>query len=157
MKGSVILNNLICPISAEQVNKTIVRLTGFLVASLVVLFVVTLQPLIIVLLAVDFTVRGFSLFRFSPLSFIACVIAYVFKLKPKMIDKAPKLFAARVGLIFSLVALGMFMVSVNASSVILLVLMSFALLESLFDFCVGCVVYTYIVLPIHKKQLSKRP
>ncbi len=149
------MNNLICPISAEQVNKTIVRLTGFLVASLVVLFAVTLQPLIIVLLVVDFTIRGFSLFRFSPLSFTACVIAYVFRLKPKMIDKAPKLFAARVGLIFSIVALGLFSVSVNVSLVILLVLMSFALLESLLDFCVGCVVYTYVILPIHKKQLNK--
>ncbi|MBW1753778.1 MAG: DUF4395 family protein [Deltaproteobacteria bacterium] len=30
--------------------------------------------------------------------------------------------------------------------------MGFALLESVFDFCVGCVVYTYVVLPIFKES-----
>jgi hypothetical protein len=30
--------------------------------------------------------------------------------------------------------------------------MACALMESLFDFCVGCVVYTYLVLPFNKTK-----
>ena len=36
----------------------------------------------------------------------------------------------------------------GAALAIILVLISFALLEALCDFCVGCLVYTYVVLPV---------
>lgn len=148
------MNKLLCPISAEQVNKVIVRLTGFFVAVTAITYAVTMEPLLLGLLVVDFVIRGFNIFRFSPLSFLACMIAVGLKLKPTFIDKAPKLFAARVGLLFSSVALGLFFVSPVASIVVISILVVFALLESLFDFCMGCVVYTYIVLPIHNRQMK---
>jgi hypothetical protein len=71
-------------------------------------------------------------------------------LKPTLIDKAPKLFAARVGLLFSIMGFVWFVLSPIASIVVIAVLTFFAFLESLFDFCVGCVVYTYVILPMDK-------
>jgi hypothetical protein len=105
---------------------------------------------------IDFVIRAFTPLKYSPLSYAAKTIASWLKLTPKPIDKAPKLFAARVGFLFSVAAFTLYYVSPTVSLVIALVLMSFALLESLFDFCVGCVVYTYIVLPIHKRQEAKK-
>jgi hypothetical protein len=149
------MNQLVCPMSKERANKNVIRLTGFLVALTVVLYAVTKQPLLMAFLVIDFIIRAFSLLRFSPLSLIACGINILFRLKPKMIDKAPKLFAARVGVLFTVASLGLSFISIQASVIVALVLMVFALMESLFDFCVGCVVYTYVVLPIHKKSLLK--
>ncbi len=150
------MNNIICPISTEKVSKNIVRLTGLLVAITVGIYAITLQPLIIAFLIVDFIIRAFSIFKFSPISLVACGIATLFKMKPNLIDKAPKLFAARVGVLFTVTAFVLYFVSIPASVVVMLILMSFALLESLFDFCVGCVVYTYLVLPVHSRNLKKK-
>ncbi len=36
-----------------------------------------------------------------------------------------------------------------------LVLMSFALLETVFDFCVGCIVYTSVVFPLLGKRQNE--
>ena len=145
------MNTLICPISKDKVNRSVVRLTGFIVAMLVLLFAITANPLIIVFTAVDFYIRAFTSLKISPIAWLAKTIARTFHFKVDMIDKAPKLFASRVGFIFSATASLLFLVSPVVSIAIALTLMSFALLESLFNFCVGCVVYTYIVLPLNKR------
>ncbi len=150
------MNTLVCPISTEKVNKSVVRITGFLIASLVILYAITGSIYFIAGMIIDFIIRAFTPLKFSPLSYLASKIAKTLNLTPKAIDKAPKLFAARVGFLFSLTSFALFYISPAASLIVALVLMSFALLESLFDFCVGCVVYTYIVLPIHKRGEAKK-
>lgn len=153
MERNGVMNKLICPISDEKVNKAVVRLTGFFVAVLSFVYIFTNNPWVLVFLIIDFTIRAFSIFRFSPLSFIACSINILFTIRPIMIDKAPKLFAARVGLLFSITSLVLFFVSPVTSIAVLGVLTFFALLEALFDFCVGCVVYTYVILPLNKSNI----
>lgn len=146
------MNTLICPISTEKVNKHTVRLTGFLVASTVVLYAITSSPLVLLLLGTDFIIRAFTSVKYSPLSWLASRIIAVTNLMPIAIDKAPKIFAARVGFLLTLTALSLSLVSPTASLIVMLVLMVFALLEALADFCVGCVVYTYIVLPLSNRN-----
>lgn len=146
------MNSLICPISTNRTNRSIVRLTGLLVALSLVTYIVTGHILIILALAVDFYIRAFTKLKFSPLSFIGSKISQLLKLNVKLIDKAPKIFAARVGLVFSLTIALLSLINPTASIIISLILISFALLESVFNFCVGCVVYTYLVLPFYKKS-----
>lgn len=145
------MNTLICPISKDKVDRNVVRVTGFIVAMLVLLFAITANPLIILFTAVDFYIRAFTSLTISPVAWLAKNLTKAFHLKGEMIDKAPKLFAGRVGLIFSASSSLLFLVSPVASITVALTLMAFALLESLFNFCVGCVVYTYIVLPLNKR------
>lgn len=146
------MNTLICPISTEKVNKSVVRITGFLVATTVILYALTGNILFMVYLIADFTIRGFSSLKYSPYSWLASKLSHKLNLKVKPTDKAPKLFAARVGFIFSLTTVGLYFVSPVAALIVAFILMTCALLESLFDFCVGCVVYTYIVLPLNKDK-----
>lgn len=145
------MNALICPISKNKVNRTVVRLTGFIVAMSVLAFALTGQPAIIALLAADFYIRAFTSLTISPVAWLAKTLTRTFHLKGEMIDQAPKLFASRVGFVFSASSTLLFLVSPIASIGLALVLMGFALLESLFNFCVGCVVYTYIVLPLNNR------
>lgn len=146
------MNSLICPISNNKTNKNAVRITGFIVASSIVLYALTSNIYIILALSIDFYIRAFTNLKFSPLSFIAFKTTKLLKLKTIPIDKAPKVFAARVGFLFSLSIITLSFLSPVASLVVALVLMTFAILESVFSFCVGCVVYTYLVLPFYKKS-----
>lgn len=146
------MNSLICPISTNRVNKPVVRTTGFLVATSIVLYVLTSNILILFALSIDFYIRAYTDLKFSPLSFLASKITKLFKFKKFLIDKAPKVFAARVGLLFTLTAIGLSFVNPTLPIIVSLILMSFALLESVMNFCVGCVVYTYLVLPFYKKS-----
>jgi len=146
------MNALICPISSEKVNKSVVRTTGFLVAFTVVLYAITGSVVFMLLLLADFTIRGFTTLKISPYAWTAKKLSQTLKLKAEFIDKAPKLFASRVGFVFALSAVILYFANPVVSLIIALTLMSFALLESVFDFCVGCVVYTYIVLPINNRK-----
>src|SRR6266496_2311297 len=125
--------SLLCPISPLRVGESTVRLTGLLVAALIML-----------VLAIDYRVRAGTRWPSSPLSWLAARLVRALHLPNRPIDKAPKLFAARVGLLFAL-ASGI-LTSLHAPSglVVGLALMGFALLESLLNICVGCLVYTYV-------------
>jgi len=144
------MSTLICPISKETANKSVVRLTGFLIATLIALYALSNSVYIIIVILIDFIVRAFTSLKYSPLSWVATQIVKVLHLKPIIIDKAPKIFASRVGLLFSITALAVYPLNPQISLILLLILMVFALLEALFDFCVGCIVYTYVVLPLNK-------
>lgn len=139
---------LICPLSNLRTDRNVVRITGFMMAAMIALYAATGQIIFVVLIAVDYFLRAFTSVKHSPFSWIACQVARALKLTEKPIDKAPKMFAARVGFLFASATVVLYFVFPAASLVVGLSLMSFALLESVFDFCVGCVVYTYVVLPV---------
>jgi hypothetical protein len=72
--------------------------------------------------------------------------------KPVLIDKAPKIFAARIGFILtSLTSLLALVGFPMAASVTGAVLVLFAFLECGLNFCAGCWVYTYVVYPLVRK------
>lgn len=147
------MKNIICPISDQRVDENIVRFTALWVVLLTGLTVLVPNIYIPFFLAADFYIRAFTKAPFTPLSWISRRMVKLFKLKPHMIDKAPKIFAARIGLSLSVLMLlaGIFgyttaLISIGA------VLMFFAFLECGINFCAGCWVYTYLVLPVYKEK-----
>lgn len=145
------MNNIICPVSNEKANENVVRITAFWVILLTGLFIVFPNPYIPLYLAVDFYIRAFTKSRYSPISWISAGIARGLRFPPRWIDKAPKIFAARVGFLFAVMisAFTLSGVSVAATSTAS-VLVLFAFLECGLNFCAGCWVYTFIVLPVYK-------
>jgi hypothetical protein len=72
--------------------------------------------------------------------------------KPKLIDGSPKIFAAKLGFLFStLILLFTTMDYKLLSSGVGIMLILFALLEGTFNFCVGCKIYS-IIESIKKTQ-----
>ncbi len=94
--------SLLCPISPLRVGESTVRLTGLLVAALIMLYVLTGAGVIMLVLAIDYRVRAGTRWPSSPLSWLAARLVRALHLPNRPIDKAPKLFAARVGLLFAL-------------------------------------------------------
>ena len=150
------MQNLICPVSTERINENTARVNGFLVATIVALFASTRNIFLIGVLLVDFFIRAFTALRYSPGNWLSSQIVRRLRLPEVKTDKAPKVFAARVGFLFAAATLAFFAINRRVSVVISLVLMSFALLESVFNFCVGCLVYTYVVFPIFGKKAERR-
>lgn len=136
--------------SAQRIDATVARATGLLMAGLLAVYVVTSHAAVVGLVALDFAVRAFTPLRHSPASRLAAHALR--RARPALIDKAPKVFAARVGFLLAATATALAAVSPAASAAVALTLMGFATLEAGFGICVGCVVYTYVVRPYYDRR-----
>lgn len=138
-------NDLQCPVDNITVNENRVRLVAFFVLVLALICFITTNWIIAVFLLVDFTLRAFNLNNYSPLGLISGLLVKLFKLKNKPVDRAPKRFAAFIGLAFMIVIMLTLLIDLTViAKIALVVLMIFAALESLVGFCAGCYVYSYL-------------
>ncbi|MEX0988599.1 MAG: DUF4395 domain-containing protein [Bacteroidales bacterium] len=147
------MKTIICPVSDKKANENVVRITASGVILLTGVFILFPNPYIPLYLAIDFYIRAFTNAKYSPLSWAATGISRVAGIKPAWIDKAPKIFAARVGLLFSLLMFGLTVAGFSTAAISTAsVLVLFAFLECVLNFCAGCWVYTYIVMPVYRDR-----
>jgi len=141
------VKELICPVSSERVNERVVRCNALLTILVVGTAIFFKSPVLLLLLVADFYVRAFTTLKTSPLTYISRNIVLLLKLELKAIDKAPKIFAARLGFLMSLAILILFLVGfLNAALVIAGILSLFAMLELTIGFCAGCYIYSYVLV-----------
>lgn len=147
------MKNLICPVSSERIPEYLPRVTAFYVIGLLFTYLFTFFTPILLFLLYDFFVRGFGWPNYSLIHLTAKKTSELLHLKGKSIEKAPKIFAARLGIIMVFAALILDLASVQAGAIAFSVgLIVFASLECVLNFCVGCYVYTYVVLPLNTKK-----
>ena len=144
--------HMVCPVSGERVDENRIRATALGVVVTMGLFLMTGLWIVPAFLGVDFFIRAFTSFPFSPLSWLGSTMIRLLGTTPLLIDKAPKIFAARIGFVFSLLTLagsllGMDLLAFISASTLVL----FAFLECGLNFCMGCWVYTYVVYPLVRK------
>jgi len=133
-----------CPVDFIPVNENKVRFVALFVLVLSVVYLTLGLWHIFIFLIIDFALRAFDLGKYSLLALFSEGILKVAQIEPKPIDQAPKRFAARIGLIFSVVILGLHLSGFRDVAFGLgLILTVFAFLESFLGFCAGCLVYTY--------------
>lgn len=139
-----------CPISGNQRDNTTVRVVaGFVLliasAALLTALLVSAQTAAIITgaLALDFIIRAFVKPKYSPLATLGRGTVSALKLPKKMVDSAPKVFAARVGVVFSVAATILFAVNLLYAGVaVLVILLICAALEAFLSFCLGCWMYS---------------
>jgi hypothetical membrane protein len=149
------LTNLVCPVSAEQVDSRVSRLTVFINAALMIAFMFTLQPILLYIVTIDYGIRAAGYNNYSPLCFLSSLTIKLLGIKHKMVDKAPKMFASRLGFICA--TLGVVFISLDmvmASMGIIGFFIVLALADSVFNFCVGCLIYNYLVFPFFKDKMA---
>jgi hypothetical protein len=146
------MKNLVCPISDQRVNEQVTRFNAlFAIAVIITAFLLNSIFLFAFLMA-DFFIRAFIGIKFSPISFASHYLSNALSLPVKMIDKAPKIFAARLGFLMTTAIGGLFILNLQLASIIVAsMLIFFASLEFLFAICIGCMIYTYLILPFYKK------
>ena len=139
--------NIVCPVSREKMDGNVGRLTTGLNVVLMVLFLCTHAALLPPFLLLDYAMRAFTATP-SPTAVLAATLAPQLGLQPRLVPKAPKVFAARLGVCCA--ALASLLVLTGAPLAASYVIAFFATLASLDaagNFCLGCVIYTYVVLP----------
>lgn len=145
-------NQLICPVSTDRVDENRVRATAFGVLIFMGLFFMTKNPVFPAFLVLDFYIRAFTKYKFSPLSWLAFHFVKSIGTQPVWIDKAPKMFAARVGLVLASIIVGASLLGMPLLAMVIGgTLVVFSFLECGLNFCAGCWVYTYLVYPLVRK------
>ena len=147
------MKNLVCPISDQKVNEQVTRLNAlFVIATVVAAFAANSLVLFVFLIA-DFFIRAYTELKYSPISYTSHYLSNALGLNPKLIDKAPKVFAARLGLVMTTLIAVLFGFNLTLTSMIVAsILVVFAGLEFAFAICAGCMIYTYLVLPFYRKN-----
>ena len=143
---------LSCPISGRQRDNTTARVVAglaFVAAGAALVMGLLASPrgaaVVSVLLLADFIIRAFFLPKYSLLAVLGRSIVSGLGLPRRMVDSAPKVFAARIGVVFTLAAAVLYGASaVGAATVVLGVLLLCAGLEALFGFCLGCWLYSLL-------------
>ena len=148
-----LFTQLICPVSPERVDENRVSATALLVVFTMGAYFVTGSAIFPALMVVDFFIRAFTRLKYSPLSFVAYHFVQVIGTQAVLIDKAPKVFAARIGLILtSITTLGALLHFTLLAYISGSVLVLFAFLECGLNFCMGCWLYTFVVYPLVRKK-----
>ncbi|GAB3689253.1 DUF4395 domain-containing protein [Spirosoma flavus] len=132
-----------CPVDGVKVNENKVRTIAFGVLLTTIAYLLTgFWPLFLFLL-IDFSLRALNYGKFSPLARLSDGVIKLLNFPVVPIDQAPKRFAAGVGMVFSVVILGLHGLGISAFWVAGVIAI-FAALESLAGFCAGCYVYTFL-------------
>lgn len=150
------LDNLVCPISNVRIDRNVVRVNGLITTGLLVAYVFTRSPWLAVPIALDFVLRARMSGPTSPMTHLAGLVARGLRLPPRAMDKAPKVFASRLGLCLALGAAVTHFVAPAAAPWLAGTLAVFAGVESMFDLCVACVLCTYVALPLYRAREAAR-
>lgn len=146
------MKNVICPISSDKIPEHLPRVTAFINISLMAMYFYSHSSILIAFLVADFLIRGFNYPKFSIINFLAKQLSSLLKLSSPNIDKAPKLFASRLGGIMFIIALGLNLSGLHfATSIVVFMVAILSTMECVFNFCVGCYFYNYIVFPFYSK------
>jgi hypothetical protein len=132
-----------CPINT--VDEHAARIVASIV---VVLAAVSLWPpasLLVALLAVDFTIRGFVDRQYSPLRWIAKSVTGALEWEPKPVYAPPKRFAAQIGSTLTILATVSHVAGLPVLAMVVTVMLILAAsLEAGFGFCLACWVYPFV-------------
>ena len=148
------IKSLACPLSMERIDKNVVRFSAVFTAGIIAVYSLlslasnAVAFILMLVLVVDYAVRVFTPLKLSPIGWLGSQLTRGLGMTPVQMDKAPKIFAVRVGFILAACSVGLFFVDPAIAIGVGLVLMAFNLLDGILDMCVGCYFYTYVSLPL---------
>ncbi len=149
------MNSIICPTGKAQIDNDVSRLTVFGTVLLMGAFLYTRQPAYMIIATLDTVIRGSLVPKYSVISMILSRIFSIFnrRIKKKKVSLAKKQFAARLGSLCGVCSVLFFYSGINSAALGLAGFwMVLAILDSVFNLCMGCIIYTYVVFPFYAKD-----
>jgi hypothetical protein len=132
----------ICPITDKRIKERVARINALITVLLVASFIIFKFWGALVFLAIDFILRGFFDSKCSLICITSKWIVSRFNIGSKIMNAGPKIFAAQVGMMLSIIALALFFSGFQISGLIVASILGlFSFLESAFGFCVACKLY----------------
>lgn len=149
-------SNAFCPISSHSINENVARSNAGITVLFLISFFVTGSILPIIVLLVDFLLRGLELSKYSPLARISKFIISVLMLEKHLVNSGPKLFAARIGIVFSVaIAISLLLGLTGLAFVLASVFGICAFLEFAFNYCVACKIYPFVYKLIYHNKVDE--
>jgi len=146
-------SNAICPISNKKIDENVARFNGGFTVVLLVIFLFTQNIIPILFLLIDFFLRSAELSAYSPLANLSKFVINALVIKKNPINAGPKIFAARIGVIFSIAILISNITGYETASYVLTAIFGFcAFLESAFGYCVACQIYPIVFRLTYKAK-----
>ena len=134
-----------CPISFKKIDENVVRINAAQAVLFILLFLFSPLKLIILVVTADFFARGFKMPEYSLFAKVSRKILALAKVKPVMTDAAPKIFAARIGFLFSCMLTACWILNQSFAALLIgLMFAACALLEAAFRFCIACKMYPLV-------------
>lgn len=143
----------LCPVSDKKINENVARINGGFTALLLIVAVSVHSIIPVVFLAIDFYLRASQYSGFSLIAISSRNIVRYLGLNENIINAGPKIFAARIGFIFSVLIILSFLLNASLSIAVLSsILILFSLLEAVFGFCVACEIYPFVYQLFYKEK-----
>lgn len=145
--------NAACPISYETVDHNASRVTCLL--TIIALAAISAMAVVwegfgrvawglAAALTLDYAIRAWTRYS-SPMQRLARGFAHMVGIPEKRSDAAPKRFACRIGFFLALGTVVLLPLAPTVAALIAGALLFFNVLDGVFDFCVGCWMYTTFV------------
>lgn len=135
----------LCPITDKKIDDHVARFNGGFTVLFLIAFIITGNLLPILFLFVDFALRSGKYSKYSAFSYLSRKIINTFSIKPETINAGPKIFAARIGLVFNIGIIISVLFGLNNLRFIFAGVFGVcAVLESVFGYCVACQIYPFV-------------
>jgi hypothetical protein len=150
-----IISVAVCPVSDKKVSNMVARVNGFFTVLLLIIFGLTQSVIPLIFLAFDFFLRSFNYSEYSLFVHTSKKLVSYFGLKEKLINAGPKIFAARIGLIFSCIIIISFILNFYLPAFSFAgVLILFSFLEAAYGLCVACEIYPFLYRILYRVKFQ---
>jgi hypothetical protein len=145
----------VCPVSDKKVDEHVARVNGIFTVLLLVIFILTQSIIPVIFLATDFFLRSSDYAKYSLIAYSSKGIVSYLGLKQNFINAGPKIFAARIGFLFSCLIIISFRLNAFLPVYSLTgVLVLFSFLEAAYGICVACEIYPFVYRVLYKVKFQ---
>ena len=145
----------LCPVSDKKVNERVARINGAFTVMLVIVFgfIYSIYP--VIFLVIDFLLRATNYSKYSIIGISSKGIVRYLALQDNFINAGPKIFAARIGLVFSvLISIAVAFDAYLPALALAGILGLFSFLEAAFGICVACQIYPFVYRLLYKSKFQ---
>jgi len=137
---------MVCPISFERIDTHTLRLSGILLFIFTLLFLSENSIIWMLPVVLELAIRAIFSAKYAPMFVLSKMVIKILKISPQLEDAAPKQFAVRVGFFMAILILFFSVLGIDKfASFISIILLLCIGLEVIFKFCVGCVMYAWLM------------
>ncbi len=139
------MNEQSCPISTDLVNTKLTRTYSFITFLAISFYLFTPFKEVIYISTLDFIIRVFVGVKYSPICFLIREALKIGNISPQMVNSGPKKFAAKIGLLFTVLMSISTLAGFGYTSIVLGVIFFTAVgAEAIFGFCVACYIHSFL-------------
>jgi hypothetical protein len=133
-----------CPISGQIIDKNKIKASSYLNIIISLLIIYTESYFISLLFLIDLFIKNIDIENSFLCKVSAMIQGLYIKKEPDYMDFAPKSFSLKLALLMIITANIFFFINTEVSILIYTFFIILNIFEGVFDFCVGCWIYSLI-------------